>query len=198
MDRIIRRARRLTRDEGAQSLVEFALLLPILMYVLMGIIQFGLIFNAYVTMANAVREGARSASFYVFDANQSSPSTDTANLNARLQVLLTDMVNARGILNMGTAWNAGTNNFAHTGTWAGSCSYSVSPCLMTNGDVSVTWTKPVSVTANEPRRGYLMQIDAFYHEPIFVPLLDQFLPDDPAHPEGGWFRVPAHFTVVIN
>lgn len=45
-------------DEG-QSLVEFALVLPILLLLIMGIIQFGLVLSGYVTISNAAREGAR-------------------------------------------------------------------------------------------------------------------------------------------
>ena len=44
-----------------QSLVEFALVLPILLALVMGIIQFGIILNGYVTITHAVREGARLA-----------------------------------------------------------------------------------------------------------------------------------------
>ena len=44
-----------------QSLVEFALVLPILLALVMGIIQFGIILNGYLTITHAVREGARLA-----------------------------------------------------------------------------------------------------------------------------------------
>ena len=39
--------------------VEFALLLPILLMILLGIIEFGLAFSAQITVSNAAREGAR-------------------------------------------------------------------------------------------------------------------------------------------
>ena len=52
------RARRRSRAEG-QSLVEFALVLTPLFLIILGIVQFGFIFNAYVTMTNAAREAAR-------------------------------------------------------------------------------------------------------------------------------------------
>ncbi len=42
-------------------MVEFALLLPVLLLILMGIIQFGIIFNGQVTVTSAAREGARLA-----------------------------------------------------------------------------------------------------------------------------------------
>lgn len=40
-------------------MTEFALVLPILLFLLLGIIQFGIVFNNYVTLTDAVRAGAR-------------------------------------------------------------------------------------------------------------------------------------------
>ncbi len=44
-----------------QSLVETALILPVLLLLLTGIIDFGLLFNSYLVVSNASREGARRA-----------------------------------------------------------------------------------------------------------------------------------------
>lgn len=49
------------RAERGQTMVEFAMVLPILCLLLFGVIQFGLIFNNYVTLTDAVRAGARKA-----------------------------------------------------------------------------------------------------------------------------------------
>jgi Flp pilus assembly protein TadG len=49
------------RSERAQSLVEFALALPILVLLLFAVIQFGIVFNNYVTLTDATRAGARKA-----------------------------------------------------------------------------------------------------------------------------------------
>jgi Flp pilus assembly protein TadG len=51
--------RRRRRGEGGQSLVEFALVLPLLLVVLFAIVDFGRIYQGHVTLTNAVREGAR-------------------------------------------------------------------------------------------------------------------------------------------
>ncbi len=48
------------RDDGA-SAVEFALILPMALLILFGIINFGIIFSQQLTINNAVREGARRA-----------------------------------------------------------------------------------------------------------------------------------------
>jgi Flp pilus assembly protein TadG len=49
------------KNERGQTMTELALVLPILLVLLFGIIQFGVIFNNYVTLTDAVRSGARKA-----------------------------------------------------------------------------------------------------------------------------------------
>ena len=46
------------RDEGAE-LIEFALVLPLLLFVVVGIFDFGFLFRDYGVITNAAREGAR-------------------------------------------------------------------------------------------------------------------------------------------
>ena len=53
------RKRRLIKSENGQSLVEFALVLPVLLLILLGIVEFGWLFNAQISMTSAAREGAR-------------------------------------------------------------------------------------------------------------------------------------------
>lgn len=48
-------------NKKGQALVETALVLPIILLILLGIIEFGLIFNSYLVVGNASREGARTA-----------------------------------------------------------------------------------------------------------------------------------------
>lgn len=57
-----RRIRRLfTRDLG-QSAVEFALLAPVLLILMLGVIDFGRVYFAYVSVTNGARNGAHFAS----------------------------------------------------------------------------------------------------------------------------------------
>ena len=55
------RRRNVIRNERGQTMVEFALVLPILCVVLFGILQFGALYNDYVTLTDAARVGARRA-----------------------------------------------------------------------------------------------------------------------------------------
>lgn len=48
-------------DEDGAAAVEFALLLPLLVLLLFGFIQFGLAFNTRIQATNAAREAARQA-----------------------------------------------------------------------------------------------------------------------------------------
>jgi len=52
---------RLKKNEKGQSMVEFALVLPVLLLILIGIIDFGWAFNGKITLTSAAREGARVA-----------------------------------------------------------------------------------------------------------------------------------------
>ena len=49
------------RGEEGQSIVEFAFVLQLLLAILLGICQFGITFNNYLTLTDATRVGARKA-----------------------------------------------------------------------------------------------------------------------------------------
>ncbi len=49
------------RNQQGQTMTEFALVLPVLALLLFGVIQFGILFNNYVTLTDAVRAGSRKA-----------------------------------------------------------------------------------------------------------------------------------------
>lgn len=53
--------RRMNGDRGA-TLVEGALVMPVLMLFIFGIFEFGLAFRDYLTVANSTRDGVRTAS----------------------------------------------------------------------------------------------------------------------------------------
>lgn len=57
-----RRQPRLRGERGAE-LIEFALTLPLLLLLVLGIIEFGFLFQEYEVVTNAAREGARLGAF---------------------------------------------------------------------------------------------------------------------------------------
>ena len=48
-----------TKNEDGAAAVEMALVLPILLLLVFGIIEFGLVFNRYISVTHAAREGVR-------------------------------------------------------------------------------------------------------------------------------------------
>lgn len=69
------RASDVVRDGTGAILVEFTLLLPALLLLLMGIFQFGLVFYNYIMVTNAAAAGARTFAYGRWDSNI---YTDTA------------------------------------------------------------------------------------------------------------------------
>jgi Flp pilus assembly protein TadG len=55
------KVRRIRDEETGQTATEFAIVLPLFCVLLFAVIQFGIVFNNYVTLTDAVRAGARKA-----------------------------------------------------------------------------------------------------------------------------------------
>ena len=64
--------RKLVKKENGQAMVEFALVLPFLILILCGILDFGWLFFNQLSVQNACREGARVAC-----VKSSDPDVDT-------------------------------------------------------------------------------------------------------------------------
>ena len=58
------------RNEQGQAMTEFALVLPVLALLLFAVIQFGIVFNNYITLTDATRAGARKAAVSRDDPNR--------------------------------------------------------------------------------------------------------------------------------
>jgi Flp pilus assembly protein TadG len=164
--------------EAGQSLVEFSLILMPLFFILLGIIQFGFIFNSYVTMTNAARDSGRLGTVYVFDRNLSKAQNDLArNESIRTSVLAS--------MNM---LGKTAPHFSTSGTWT------QSGLTFTSGDLVITYAVPASVTDNDPRTGEQLTVQATYHQDLIVPLISTFLPKD----SGGRLTLTGVVTMVIN
>jgi len=60
------------RNQQGQTMTEFALVLPVLALILFAVIQFGIVFNNYITLTDATRAGARKAAVSRQDPNRNS------------------------------------------------------------------------------------------------------------------------------
>jgi len=67
--------RRFARSDSGAAMVEFAIVLPILIMFLLGIIDFGRAFFLYNNLTNAVREGARLGAVQMPNVNVAAVQT---------------------------------------------------------------------------------------------------------------------------
>ena len=67
------------RSQRGQAMTEFAIIAPILLLILMGIMQLGVVYNNWVTLTDAARAGARKAAVC---RSGCSPDASTATVNA--------------------------------------------------------------------------------------------------------------------
>jgi Flp pilus assembly protein TadG len=84
-------------------MVEFVLVLPVLLVILFGIIQFGLTFNNYLALTDAVRAGARTAAISRFSSN---PVLDTTN---RVKTASGDLNGANVNVTVTSTWAYGSD-----------------------------------------------------------------------------------------
>ena len=73
-----------SQHDSGQSLTEFALLLPILMGIVIGIFEFGRAWNIDQVLTNAAREGARLAVIETSSEGDVIEAVETALTNAAL------------------------------------------------------------------------------------------------------------------
>jgi Flp pilus assembly protein TadG len=170
------------RGEGGQSLVEFSLILAPLLFLLLGIIQFGFVFSAYITVSTSAREAAREGSIYVYDRTLAQSANDAARNNQIKSALLASL---NGLAKT-------SPNLANGSTWTQSTSGTTD--TFTNGDITITYTLPTTVTANDPRQGYRVTVRATYHQDLVIPLIGNLLP----HDAGGRLPLAGEVTMVIN
>lgn len=84
-------------------MVEFAIVVPILCLVLFGVLQFGALYNDYVTLTDATRVGAREAAVSRRDANPGA----TAEAAARASAEGLDPAQLDIAVNASPAWEPG-------------------------------------------------------------------------------------------
>ena len=161
-----------------QSLVEFALVLVPLLLLILGVVQFGLIFNSYVTMTNAAREGARTGTIYVYDRTLSKAQNDTA----RNVAIRTSVLGSMNLLAKVSPQFAGGSTWTANGT------------TFTNGDMTITYAVPAGVTESDARTGQTITVRAIYHQDLIIPMIAALLPAD----ANGRLALPGEVTMVVN
>ena len=98
---------RLRKSEDGAELIEMAIVLPLLLLLIMGMVDFGFLFQRYVVLTNAAAEGARVASL---------PGYTAADVTARVAAYATNG-GVPGTVNTATAAVALPG--ANGGSWPG-------------------------------------------------------------------------------
>ena len=139
-----------SRRTSGQSMVELALLLPILTLLLLGVIEFGLILYAHVQVANAAREAGRAASLYrstryAYTSNYTNPPDCDSGVDGwSLDNTVRQAVVARALDNQGCP----LSNGAITSTSLGALDPQPSPATWTLTITDSNGFLPQSGTTN--------------------------------------------------
>jgi len=123
------------RNEQGQAMTEFALVLPVLALILFAVIQFGIVFNNYITLTDATRAGARKAA-----VSRDDPNRD-ADVMAAVRSSATDLDGSKlSVSPPSSTWDSGTDV-----TVTASYPYSISllGLVVKSGRLSSTTTERV-------------------------------------------------------
>jgi Flp pilus assembly protein TadG len=96
-----RRKRTQLRAQNGQTMTEFALVLPLLALLLFGVIQFGIAFNNYITLTDAVRAGARKG------AVARHLSDPEGNVDTAVRAAATDLKSSDLLVDVESTWEPG-------------------------------------------------------------------------------------------
>ncbi len=132
---IRRRVLRL-RDDAGQSLVEFAVTLPVLLLVLTGLCTFGIAINSYMQLTEATNVGARQLAI---SRGQTTDPCSTAS---------TAMIDAAPLLKSSSLtfkWNFNGNAYSGTSCSSASTSTGAAGNLVEGTTASMTVTYPCSL-----------------------------------------------------
>ena len=83
-------------------MAEFAIVLPVLVVLLFGIVQFGILFNNYVTLTDAARAGARAAAVARQSGNPVGAATSAVRSSGQ------DLNQGSLGVTVSSAWNPGS------------------------------------------------------------------------------------------
>jgi hypothetical protein len=124
-----------------QSLAEFALIFPVFMLILGGIIQFGVIFWGQNTLNQVVRDTGRWAATQQIDCG---PSDDTTALEALIESTADDIASTSSLVGFDGSFGA--------------------------ADVAVSWTGPTCPPDDNQDEAWV-DITISHSVPIFFPLI---------------------------
>ena len=133
----MRRVHRAGEGQRGQALTEFALIVPLLVVLLFGIIQFGFLMGGQVGLTNAAREAARYAATY-----------QVTSFSARAATVRTDLVNnilPRAVFGYEPGQLVGTNTTVAYCAYANGDNTSLNPSYSLRVLVTIQYRHPIFV-----------------------------------------------------
>lgn len=171
------------------------MLLPVLLLVV-GVIQFGLLFGANVTLTNATREAARAGTVYVYDQSHTKAWNDAQRCGDVADAAMQSM----GFLS--------TSSPHFTVSLSGGACPTPPGDGQTNGDLTISYcdhvttpdgscpdsTDPDTTCAVDTREGCLLRVTLSYRSDLVVPLIGGIIGSD----ANGRFAQRVTATMVVN
>jgi Flp pilus assembly protein TadG len=81
---------RFIKNQEGQALIEFSIIIPVLLLLLLGIAELSMVLNSYLSIENAAREGARIGVVNASDTDiknrilNTTPTINSNNLNIQI------------------------------------------------------------------------------------------------------------------
>ncbi len=177
-------------------MVEFAVVLMPILLLIVGIIQFGLLFGANVTLTNATREAARAGTIYVYDYQHTKAWNDAQRCGDIAEAATQSM----GFLSTSSPHFTVTLSGGACSPWSGES--------QTNGDLTVSYCDHVitpdgdcpdssdtdTTCGPDTREGCLLRVTLMYRSDVIVPFIGGLIGTD----VNGRFAQSATATMVVN
>jgi Flp pilus assembly protein TadG len=187
------------RHARGQAMVEFAFVLLPLLLVVVGIVQFGLLFGANVTLENAGREGTRAGTIYVYDRSIAT-NAKFKNDAKRCGAIVTAATQAFGMLQTSSPHFSAPLTTGECPTPTGE--------TQTNGDITISYcdhvttpdgdcpdtTDPDTTCAVDTRESCLVRVTLTYRSDVIVPFIGPLIGTD----GNGRFVQRVTTTMVVN
>jgi Flp pilus assembly protein TadG len=188
--------RRTRATMPGQALIEFAAVLMPVLLLIMGIVQFGLLFGANVTLTNATREAARAGTIYLYDRTHTKAWNDGERcadiVDAARQsmgFLTTSTPHFTVSMPGGSCPTPGANGQVNGDVTISYCDHITTP----DGDCPDT-TDPDTTCLPDEREGCLLRVIVTYRSDIIVPFIGGLIGAD----TNGRFAQSATATMVVN
>ena len=177
--------RRPTDKARGQALVEMALITPLLVFILLGIVDLGRAYYQYTVMTNAVREGARYAA-----VNWSNTSGGGAATNSNAASAPFNTVQGRMQYVGNSAGMSFANDASHMAVmYYDGTSAALTQCAHWNVATNAI-VQDGGYPVSQPRTGDLVRVRLGYTFTPIVPILSQVV--------GGGFNLVADVRIRIE